>query len=188
MHAAGTTLTSGARPQASTDSHVLRLMARIVLRLMAEDVERPHVSLGATSTPALDAVLHCEKAPPPPSTERDQPLLPSSHPTMGSGLVDHDPVVALTAGNDINRATKMIPTDRRPLIWKPLLTFGVPALMQRSSTLACRRTRVATAAFLALCIPPLGEDEDYARAVATALCVQPLGGNYTRAVGVDAKR
>ena len=118
---------------------------------------------------------------------------------MGSGLVDHDPVVALNEGNDINRATKMIPTDRRPLIWKPLLTFGVPALMQRSSTLACRRTRVATAAFLALCIPPLGEDEDYAHAVddsrwelfllnLRAPCFQPLGGNYTRAVGVYAKR
>ena len=122
------------------------------------------MSSSTTSTPALDAVLHCERSPPSvnaPSTESDQPLLPSSHPTMGSGLVDHDPVVALNEGNDINRATKMIPTDRRPLIWKPLLTFGVPALMQRSSTLACRRTRVATAAFLALCIPPFGEEEDY---------------------------
>ena len=101
------------------------------------------MSSSTTSTPALDAVLHCEKNLPSvkePSTEIDLHLLPSSNPPMGSGLVDHDPVVALTAGNDINRATKMISSDRRRLIWKPLLTFGVPALMQRSSTLACRRT------------------------------------------------
>eukprot|EP00617_Octactis_speculum_P016564 CAMPEP_0185745668 /NCGR_PEP_ID=MMETSP1174-20130828/4074_1 /TAXON_ID=35687 /ORGANISM="Dictyocha speculum, Strain CCMP1381" /LENGTH=244 /DNA_ID=CAMNT_0028419835 /DNA_START=833 /DNA_END=1564 /DNA_ORIENTATION=- len=185
MHAAGTTLTSGARPQASTDSHVLRLMARIVLRLMAEDVERPHVSLGATSTPALDAVLHCEKAPPPPSTERDQPLLPSSTPPMESGLVDHDPFDFTREAAEARKAALASADLEAPLIWKPPLICGIAALMLKIE----RRRRVATAAFLALCIPPLGEDEDYARAVATALCVQPLGGNYTpRAVGVDAKR